>query len=214
MTGESSSGAAASRWNRFRRALTPQEWRRTALLATVIVGLHVVGFALLAITAAQGLTLGSGAVFGFALGITAYTLGMRHAFDADHIAAIDNTTRKLINKGQRPLSVGFFFALGHSTIVFALAVLLAIGIRGLSGAVESDSSTLKDVTSVIGPTVAGVFLVVIGFCIGSMTSIGRARVRQERDETTQRQLGPGGVEAGGPDHTLQSTTGVDGGQRR
>jgi len=189
MTDESASGAAASRWNRFRRALTPREWRRAALLATVIAGLHVVGFGLLAITAAQGLTLGSGAVFGFALGITAYTLGMRHAFDADHIAAIDNTTRKLINEGQRPLSVGFFFALGHSTIVFALAVLLAIGLRGLSGAVESDSSTLKDVTSVIGPTVAGVFLVVIGILnLIILVGIVRVFLRMRQGDYNEAQL--------------------------
>ena len=61
--------------------------------------------------------------------MTAYTLGMRHAFDADHISAIDNTTRKLMAEGKRPLSVGFWFSLGHSTIVFALAFLLSIGVR-------------------------------------------------------------------------------------
>ena len=55
---------------------------------------------------------------------------MRHAFDADHISAIDNTTRKLMADGKRPLSVGFFFSLGHSTIVFVLALLFAIGPRG------------------------------------------------------------------------------------
>lgn len=64
---------------------------------------------------------GSSGVFGIGVGITAYTLGLRHAFDADHIGAIDNTTRKLMTDGQRPLSVGFFFSLGRSTIVFVLA---------------------------------------------------------------------------------------------
>jgi len=158
-------------------------------LAVVIVGLHVVGFGLLAITASQDFSLGSGAVFGFALGITAYTLGMRHAFDADHIAAIDNTTRKLINEDQRPLSVGFFFALGHSTIVFVLALLLAIGIRGLSGAVESDSSTLKDFTSVIGPSVAGVFLLVIGI-LNLIVLVGIVKVflRMRHGEYNEAQL--------------------------
>ena len=73
--------------------------------------------------------------------MTAYTLGLRHAFDADHIGAIDNTTRKLMSDGQRPLGVGFFFSLGHSTIVFALAALFAFGVRGLSGAVADDGST-------------------------------------------------------------------------
>ena len=143
--------------------LTPAEWRRAAVLAFVIVGLHVVGFGLLiAVIVPQDLAVGSGAVFGVGLGITAYTLGMRHAFDADHIGAIDNVTRKLMADGQRPLSVGFFFSLGHSTVVFWLVALLVIGLRGLSGAVEGDSSTLKSVTGVIGPSVSGVFLVLIG----------------------------------------------------
>ena len=59
--------------------------------------------------------------YGIGLGITAYTLGMRHAFDADHIAAIDNTTRKLMADGKRPVSVGFWFALGHSSVVVVMA---------------------------------------------------------------------------------------------
>jgi nickel/cobalt transporter (NiCoT) family protein len=153
---------SASRWKRFKASLTPAEWRVATRLAAVIVGLHIVGFVLLSVTASQGFSLGTGAVFGVALGITAYTLGARHAFDADHIAAIDNTTRKLVNEGQRPLSVGFFFSLGHSSIVFVLAVLLAIGIRGLSGAVEDDSSALQEAAGWIGPGVAGLFLLLIG----------------------------------------------------
>ena len=60
------------------------------------------------------------------LGLTAYLFGLRHAFDADHIAAIDNTTRKLLQQGKRPMGVGFFFSLGHSTIVFALVAGLAL----------------------------------------------------------------------------------------
>ena len=65
---------------------------------------------------------------------------MRHAFDADHIAAIDNTTRKLMADGKRPVSVGFWFSLGHSSVVFALCVLLAGGVRALAGQVTDDSS--------------------------------------------------------------------------
>jgi len=148
---------------RIKGSLTPPEWRRAGGLAAVIVALHVIGFfVLLALVVPQDLKVGTGAVFGLGLGITAYTLGMRHAFDADHIGAIDNVTRKLMNEGQRPLSVGFFFSLGHSTIVFALATLLAFGIRGISGAVESDSSTLHQVTGLIGPTVSAFFLLLIG----------------------------------------------------
>ena len=72
--------------------------------------------------------------------MTAYTLGLRHAFDADHIAAIDNTTRKLMSEGKRPMSVGFWFSLGHSTVVFALAFLISVGVRALDGPVENGSS--------------------------------------------------------------------------
>jgi high-affinity nickel-transport protein len=100
--------------------------------------------------------------FGLGLGLTAYTLGMRHAFDADHIAAIDNTTRRLTAAGQRPVSVGFWFSLGHSSIVFGLCLLLALGVRSLVGQVEDDSSTLQAATALIGTAVSGVFLVAIG----------------------------------------------------
>jgi high-affinity nickel-transport protein len=132
-------------------------------MAAVIVGLHLAGFLLLfAVVVPHRFDLGSAGVFGVGIGITAYTLGMRHAFDADHIGAIDNTTRKLMTDGQRPLSVGFFFSLGHSTIVFGLATLFAIGVRGLGGAVSSDSSTLHQATGLIGPAISGTFLVAIG----------------------------------------------------
>src|SRR4051812_7302950 len=179
--------AGASRLRRIRTALTPAEWRRAALLAAVIALLHVVGFGLLFALVVPGhLALGGGEVFGIGVGITAYTLGMRHAFDADHIGAIDNTTRKLMNEGQRPLSVGFFFSLGHSTIVFVLAALFAIGIKGLSGAVESDGSTLHTATGLIGPLVSGSFLLAIGILnlliLLSMLRIFRRMRHGEFDE--------------------------------
>jgi high-affinity nickel-transport protein len=152
-----------SRWGRVKAALTPAEWRRAAVLAAVVLGLHVAGFAILlgAVIPHHYELAGSG-VFGLGIGITAYTLGMRHAFDADHIGAIDNTTRKLMAEGQRPLSVGFFFSLGHSTIVFGLGLLVVLGVRGLSGAVEDDASALHRTTGLVGPTISGTFLFVIG----------------------------------------------------
>ena len=155
---------AGSRWHRLRGSLSAAEWRTVAGLFGVIALLHVVGFFLLfAFIVPQHLDLGSGkGVFGVGIGITAYTLGMRHAFDADHIGAIDNTTRKLMTDGQRPLSVGFFFSLGHSTIVFALASLFAFGVRGLSGEVSDESSTLQKAAGFIGPSVSGGFLLLIG----------------------------------------------------
>ena len=159
MTGE----LRAARWTRLKDGMTPAEWRRAGLLTLVIVLLHVVGFFLLfAVIVPHHFALGGGAVFGVGVGITAYTLGMRHAFDADHIAAIDNTTRKLMADGQRPLSVGFFFSLGHSSIVFFLAAAFAAGIRGLSGAVSHRGSTLHQAAGLIGPTVSGTFLFIIG----------------------------------------------------
>jgi high-affinity nickel-transport protein len=86
---------------------------------------------------------------------------MRHAFDADHIAAIDNTTRKLVGEGKRPLSVGFFFSLGHSSVVFVLAILLNFGIRGLGSQLSNDGSGLHAITGVVGTCVSGFFLFLI-----------------------------------------------------
>lgn len=139
------------------------DWRRILGMVGFIVLLHVVGWGtLLGLVAPQELHLGASQVFGIGLGVTAYTLGMRHAFDADHIAAIDNTTRKQLADGGRPLSVGFWFSLGHSTIVFVLVALLAAGVSALAGQLADDSSLLEQVTGVFGSLVSGVFLVLIG----------------------------------------------------
>src|SRR5882672_12494964 len=104
----------------------------------VIIGLNVLGWGMLAAAAGGHYHITRTEIFGFGTGILAYTLGMRHAFDADHIAAIDNTTRKLVGDGQRPLSVGFFFSLGHSSVVLALGLLVSLGVRGLTGPVAHD----------------------------------------------------------------------------
>jgi high-affinity nickel-transport protein len=147
---------------RVRAALTPAEWRRAAVLAAAIGGLHVAGFfLLLVLVVPRDLNLGAGGAFGVGLGITAYTLGLRHAFDADHLAAIDNVTRKLMSEGRRPLAVGFFFSLGHSTVVLVLALLLALGVRTLGGAVADDGSTLHELAGLVGTGVSGTFLYLI-----------------------------------------------------
>jgi len=131
----SSSGGVLAR---LRTGLTPAERRRLMGMFSFITLLHLVGWGiLLFVVQPQHLSLGS-KVFGIGIGTTAYVLGMRHAFDVDHIAAIDNTTRALMERKQRPLSVGFWFSLGHSSIVFGLCILLAFGIRSLVGQV-SDS---------------------------------------------------------------------------
>ncbi|MGW1499953.1 HoxN/HupN/NixA family nickel/cobalt transporter [Streptomyces mirabilis] len=141
--------------------MTRREWARLGGMAAFVLALHVIGwFILVVIVAPEHYSIGAKS-FGIGIGVTAYTLGMRHAFDADHIAAIDNTTRKLMGEGKRPLSVGFWFSLGHSSIVFALALLLSLGVKALAGPVRDDNSQLHSVTGMIGTTVSGVFLYLI-----------------------------------------------------
>ncbi|HTA13765.1 MAG TPA: hypothetical protein VK781_02790, partial [Solirubrobacteraceae bacterium] len=142
--------------------LTSSQWRTIAVMTIVVVGLHAIGFFLLiAVVAPHHYRLGASGAFAVGTGVTAYTLGLRHAFDADHIAAIDNTTRKLMAEGKRPMSVGFFFSLGHSTIVFMLAFLFAIGVKALDGQVQNDNSQLHNLTGWIGTGVSGTFLYII-----------------------------------------------------
>src|SRR5665213_94181 len=155
-----------SRLRRIRYALTRGEWAAVIMMTVVVVGLTIVGWGtLIWVVAPHHYRISSTQVFGVGLGLTAYTLGMRHAFDADHIAAIDNTTRKLMADGKRPVSVGFWFSLGHSSVVFALCVLLAAGVRALAGQVGNDSSTLHSVTGLVGTAVSGTFLFIIGILI-------------------------------------------------
>jgi high-affinity nickel-transport protein len=121
--------------------------------------LRVYGFLLAFNVGAWALALVASASYPILLptAFLAYTFGLRHAVDADHIAAIDNTTRKLMQDGQRPVGVGLFFSLGHSTIVVALSVLIAI-----SAGIVSDIPTFREVGGLIGTTVSAVFLLVIG----------------------------------------------------
>ena len=156
-------GARCGRcWRRMKCSLEASQWRTVAGMAAVVLGLHALGFFLLiALIAPHRYRLGASGAFAVGTGVTAYTLGLRHAFDADHISAIDNTTRKLMVEGKRPLSMGFFFSLGHSTIVFMLAFLFAIGIKALSGQVKDTGSALHNVTNWIGTGVSGTFLYII-----------------------------------------------------
>ena len=116
--------------------------------------LHVLGWGLL-------LAYAGGHPGFFWLGGIAYTLGLRHAFDADHISAIDNTTRKLLQGGQKPMGVGFFFSLGHSTVVFAIAVALGVAVRWVVQGV-ADSGGLRSIGEAVGTGVSGGFLILIG----------------------------------------------------
>jgi nickel/cobalt transporter (NiCoT) family protein len=190
---------SSSKVRMFWASLDGGQKRTLAMMATVIATLHAVGFGiLLFVVAPHNYSLGSAGAFSVGIGITAYTLGMRHAFDADHIAAIDNTTRKLMAEGKRPMSVGFWFSLGHSTIVFGLAFLLSIGIRSLAGPVSNDSSGLHQVTGWVGTLVSGTFLYAIGILnvvvlIGIIKVFRKMRRGHFDEEALEHQLNNRGL---------------------
>jgi nickel/cobalt transporter (NiCoT) family protein len=164
--------------SRIKGALTPREWLNAAAISAAVVGLHVIGWGvLLAIVVPHRYSIGT-QTFGVGIGLTAYTLGARHAFDADHISAIDNTTRKLMADGKRPISTGFWFSLGHSSVVFVLSLLLALGIRAIIGPVKNGGSSLHQVTNLIGTGVSGTFLYLIA-AINIVVLIGIMRVFKE-----------------------------------
>jgi high-affinity nickel-transport protein len=158
--------------NRFDRT----DWATIAAMGAVILALHVFGWGVLIFgVAPQHITLGSAGVFGVGIGVTAYLLGVRHAFDADHIAVIDNTTRKLVGEGTRSTSAGFWFSLGHSSVVFGLAFLLAIGVRAIVGPVQDEGSPLLQTLGLVGSLVAGTFLILIGLS-NLFAAVGIAKV--------------------------------------
>jgi high-affinity nickel-transport protein len=118
-----------------------------ALLLAANVLVWVLAFAVF--SPAHALLLGTA--------LLAFTFGLRHAVDADHICAIDNVTRKLMQEGKRPVAVGFYFSLGHSTIVFALTVAIALG----ASAVRSRLPNLEAVGGAVGTSVSALFLFII-----------------------------------------------------
>jgi high-affinity nickel-transport protein len=136
---------------RRRLSFTRSEWGRLAALYGFIAGLHCLGWGLYLHYAAQYPPL-------VGLGFVAYMFGLRHAFDADHIAAVDDTVRLMLQKGQKPLGVGFFFSLGHSTVVLILAVAIAYAASTVTSALPA----FQNVGGIIGASVSGTFLWIIG----------------------------------------------------
>jgi high-affinity nickel-transport protein len=188
----------STRLTRVREGLSPSEWTRVGAMVAFIVALHVAGFLMLAAAAGGHYRMTGTMVFGFGTGTLAYTLGMRHAFDADHIAAIDNTTRKLVGEGKRPLSVGFFFSLGHSSVVFIMAILLNFGIRALDEQVKNGNSGLHNITGIVGTTVSGTFLYLIAILniiilVGIVRVFREMRTGQYSDEELEEQLNKRGL---------------------
>ena len=186
--------------------LDPADRRSLVGMGAVVVGLHVVGLGVLfwVVVPAQHPLGGSTPVFGAGVGVLAYTFGLRHAFDADHIAAVDNTTRKLLTDRalagttRRPLSVGFWFSLGHSSVVFGLAFALAAGVKALAGQVTDDGSRLQEVTGIVGASVSGVFLWVLGLAnlvvlVGLLRVFRSMRHGEHDEQALEEQLQRRGV---------------------
>lgn len=136
-------------------ATTRQRLAWTGATVPVVVALHVAGVLALAVSASTGHALT------VATGLTAYTLGMRHAFDADHIAAIDSTTRRLVREAREARGVGLWFSLGHSTVVVLLAVVLALAANAVVPMLDDPNSPLLAVTGTWGPLVSGTFLLTL-----------------------------------------------------
>ena len=137
--------------------------RRVTAMYGVIVGLHVLGFFIFFVFVVPSHYKG----LGIGVSILAYTLGLRHAFDADHISAIDNTTRKVMGERQgtgkpRPFGFGFFFSLGHSTIVVAIGVGIIVAEKTVFAAVSNSGSGLEQFGGVFGTVVSASFLFLIG----------------------------------------------------
>jgi high-affinity nickel-transport protein len=164
------------------RAFDPGERLRLGGFFAAIAIIHLVGWGAL-------LTYGAGHPAFLGLGGLAYTFGLRHAFDADHISAIDNTTRKLLQERRKPVGVGFFFSLGHSTVVLLIALLLGLAVKTLVQGVVSENGQLKAVGGLIGTSVSGVFLIVIGILnLLILLDITRVYRRMKRGEYNRRSL--------------------------
>ncbi|WP_456859070.1 Nickel transporter NicT [Geodermatophilus sp. SYSU D00691] len=163
------------------RRFSGRDRRAIAGMTAFVLLLHVIGWGVLVLAVApHGYSLGSTGVLGVGVGLTAYMLGVRHAFDADHIASIDNTTRKLVGEGKSSVSSGFWFSLGHSSVVFGAALLLVLGVRSVAGVVQDEDSGVGQALGLVGTVVAGVFLLLIGL-MNLVAAIGIAKVfRQMR----------------------------------
>jgi nickel/cobalt transporter (NiCoT) family protein len=153
--------SAVNVFRRMARAWDRKDWREFGALVAAIAVLHIVGFGSLALLIAPNHYHVGTQVFGVGLGITAYTFGLRHAFDADHIAAIDNTTRKLTADGGKPKSVGFWFAMGHSMMVLTMAVLVVVAAK-VAGELTDDASPVRHELGIAGTLASGLFLWLIG----------------------------------------------------
>src|SRR4051794_4806392 len=161
-----SAGSPTGR-RRWRDAMTRAEWLRLSGFGGAVFALHAVGWGLFLYYSRSYPALAG-------LGTLAYTFGLRHAFDADHIAAIDNTTRKLMQDGQKPVGAGFFFSLGHSSVVLALT----LGLATAATSVEARIPSFQHWGSYVGAGVSGTFLLAIGV-LNLLVLLDVARISRE-----------------------------------
>jgi nickel/cobalt transporter (NiCoT) family protein len=160
-------GGGQGRLRRAGAELSGREWGRLAAMFGFILALNAAGWGIYILVVmphhfdyrGEGGSPGLGVGLGVA--VTAWFLGFRHAFDADHISCIDNTTRKLMADGKRPLSGGFFFSFGHSTVVMAVGVGITVAARAVFGAVVNPSSAYETAGGTIGTVVSAGFLYLI-----------------------------------------------------
>jgi nickel/cobalt transporter (NiCoT) family protein len=174
----------------LRRSFDSGEQKRLGAFLLAIGLAHVLGWGLL-------LTYGAGHPAFIPLGGLAYSFGLRHAFDPDHIAAIDNTTRKLLRDGHKPMGVGFFFSVGHSTVVLILALGLGFAARAILDSVLDRNGELRSIGGVVGTGLSGLFLVLIALVnLATLIDIGRA-YRRRRSGSADRESLEHALIAGG-----------------
>ena len=179
----------------LRAQFTDEEWRRIKWMVGSITLLHVLGFGIFIAFVVPGHYQG----LGIGVSVLAYTLGLRHAFDADHISAIDNTTRKLMQErdgvpnSRKPLSLGYWFSLGHSTIVVLIGVGIVIAEKSVYGAVSNQHSGLEQFGGVFGTIISASFLYLIAVMniviLNGIVRVWRSMRNGEYDEEElERQL--------------------------
>ena len=185
--------SAQSKLATITRALHPREWTRLGLMFLVILALNGFGWGLFVLAVLPHQFHYAKLGVGLGVAFTAWTLGARHAFDADHISAIDNVTRKLMADGKRPLGTGFFFALGHSSIIVAVGVGITVAARAVFGALVDPDSTYETLGGMVGTLLAAGFLYLIAalnlIVLTGIAKVFRDMRRGQYDEAElERQL--------------------------
>src|SRR5260370_29703181 len=162
--------ATRSRLRAIRAAMSSAEWGRLGAMLAFILAINAAGWGIFVLYVlphhfdykGEGGSAGLGVGAGVAL--TAWFLGVRHAFDADHISGIDNTTRKLMADGKRPLGTGFFFSFGHSTVIVAVGVGITFAARAVFGAIVDPNSAYETAGGAIGTVLVAGFPVLSALC--------------------------------------------------